>query len=263
SQIQSITAGQITGLIASSQIESLAADKITGLIAASQIGSVNASAITGLIVASQIQSITAGQITGLIASSQIQSLAADKITGLIVASQIGSVNASAITGLIQANQIQAINATQITGSISYSQIGSVNAQTITVNTLVDSQISSVSVSKLLAGSADFYGNVFFNAGTSYGVYIYSGMNLYVNPGTLYATQAQFKSSGYGWEITVGTAPEIRNAGAYGKVRAGYLVAELQAWLPFVADNTLDWAPIGKVACYDTSGTFRGWIPVME
>ncbi len=69
--IVSVSAGTIIGLITAGQIQNIAATQITGQLTASQIASVNATAITGSITAGQIQSITAGQITGQIIGSQI------------------------------------------------------------------------------------------------------------------------------------------------------------------------------------------------
>jgi hypothetical protein len=42
-----------------------------------------------------------------------------------------------------------------------------------------------------------------------------------------------------------------------------LVWSGQTWGPYTADTTLSFASsAGKIAYYDTSGTFKGWIPVL-
>lgn len=117
------------------------------------VGAIAAQNIVGLIVAAQIQSIAAGQITGQVQASQIGSVNASAITGVINAANIGNIQASAIQGLIQASQIAAVNAGSISGTISANQINSINADTITIGTVKDGNIASVSASKLLVGAA--------------------------------------------------------------------------------------------------------------
>jgi hypothetical protein len=127
----------ITGKLSFYSIGTIKAGQILGLIAAAQIGSINASSITGGIIASQISTVNASAIQGSITSTQIGSVAASTITGTITSSQIGSVSASTITGGITATQI-----------------GSINAATITIGLIGNSQINSVSASKLTAGTID-------------------------------------------------------------------------------------------------------------
>jgi hypothetical protein len=127
-------------------------DSLAGRMEFYSIGALNAKDITGLILAAQINSITAGQITGSIQASQIGAVNASAISGQITASQIATVGASQITGTITAGQIQSVAANQITGSIQGSQIQSIVANTITVGTLADSQIGTVSGGKIIAGT---------------------------------------------------------------------------------------------------------------
>jgi hypothetical protein len=152
--VGTIKAGSIIGLIAAGQIDTITASQITGAISSSQIASVNASAIVGSITASQISTVNASSIQGSITSSQIASVAASTITGTITSSQIASVAASSITGTITSSQIGSVSASTITGTVTATQIGSVNAATITIGQVGNSQISSVSASKLTAGTID-------------------------------------------------------------------------------------------------------------
>jgi len=126
--------------------------------------------------------------------------------------------------------------------------------------ITNAKIASCSIAKLTAGTATFTGDATFqNTGN---LYLYHGGHVFLNPGTLYATTGHFKSAGYGWEIVPGMWPEIRNVWAYGKVKAGYIVAEQQLWQPYYADTGVAWNPVGKVPCYDVNGVYKGWIPVM-
>ena len=31
---------------------------------------------------------------------------------------------------------------------------------------------------------------------------------------------------------------------------------------YTADTSVGWSPVGKIACYNTVGTFVGWIPIV-
>jgi len=146
------SSSSVTGTLTATDIASVNAGSIVGLIIASQIGTVSAASITGSISSSQIGSVSATAITGTITSSQISSVSAASIVGGITSSQISSVSAGSITGGITSSQITSVNAASLTGTVSAAQIGSVNATTITIGTLVDSQISSVSAGKLIAGT---------------------------------------------------------------------------------------------------------------
>jgi len=187
-------------VIKATDIESITANQITGQITADQIDTVNATSISGLIQAGQIDSLTAGQITGVIVTSQLQDqilntlkkfstdlapikrvatlpglpdadypagvivlnaaddklyknaadswtavTAKDSISGLLTAGDIDSINASQIVGLITAGQIDTINADQITGQLTAGQIASVNASSIT------GQITSDQIDSITAG----------------------------------------------------------------------------------------------------------------
>jgi hypothetical protein len=151
-QIGSVNATTINGQIQAAQISSVSATAINGLITASQIDKIRADQITGQLVASQVTSITAGQITGTLTAAQIGAVNASAIAGLIQASQINTVGAAQITGSIQSSQIASITAGQITGVINGGQINSIVASTITVGTLADSQIGTVSGGKIIAGT---------------------------------------------------------------------------------------------------------------
>jgi len=192
-QINTLSTSQLTGTLVASQIASVAATTITGSITSGQIGSVNTSSFVGVIVSAQLESQiinsvnlintgiltngiasngsqlginTAGMTTGTWTASQISSVNATTIVGLITAAQINSIAATQITGTIQASQIAAVNATSITGTISSGQIGSINAATITIGLIQSTQINTVNVSKLTAGSATFSGTASFISGTS-------------------------------------------------------------------------------------------------
>lgn len=141
SNISTIAAASIVGLLTSGQIGSVSASAIIGSISATQIGSINANAIIGSITASQIGSVNAGSISGSITASQIGSVNATSIAGSITSSQISSVAATTITGTITSGQISTVNAGAVVGTITASQIGSVNATSIT-GVVVTSQLQT-------------------------------------------------------------------------------------------------------------------------
>ncbi len=152
--------------VPANQVIGINASVIQGQISASNIGSINASSITGQIQASQIGGVNAFSIVGLIGANQIGGVNANTIQGQINAIQIASVNSNSIAGQIQASQIGAVNANTITGLIQSAQIGTINAATITIGVIADNQIGSVNVSKLVAGTASFSGDVTFARGGS-------------------------------------------------------------------------------------------------
>jgi len=182
----------------------------------------------------------------------------------IAAAAIGSAHIangaiqSAHIGNAQIQSAHIANAAVGAAAIAAAAIGTAHIQDAAIT---NAKIADVSAAKLTAGTASFTGSVTFQ--NTADIELFNGGNVYISPGTLYATNAQFKSAGYGWEIIPGWAPEIRNVNAYGKVKAGTIVAQQYLWVPYTDDNT--WTPngavTGKLGVYDTNGTWIGWIPI--
>jgi hypothetical protein len=182
----------------------------------------------------------------------------------IAAAAIGSAHIangaiqSAHIGNAQIQSAHIANAAVGAAAIAAAAIGSAHIQDAAIT---NAKIADVSAAKLTAGTATFTGSVTFQ--NTADIKLFNGGNVYINPGTLYATSAQFTSASYGWEIIPGLAPEIRNVNAYGKVKAGTIVAQQYLWVPYTDDNT--WTPsgavTGKLGVYDPNGTWIGWIPI--
>jgi hypothetical protein len=182
----------------------------------------------------------------------------------IAAAAIGSAHIangaiqSAHIGNAQIQSAHIANAAVGAAAIAAAAIGTAHIQDAAIT---NAKIADVSAAKLTAGTATFTGSVTFQ--NTADIKLFNGGNVYINPGTLYATSAQFTSGSYGWEIIPGLAPEIRNVNAYGKVKAGTIVAQQYLWVPYTDDNT--WTPsgavTGKLGVYDPNGTWIGWIPI--
>ena len=82
----------------------------------------------------------------------------------------------------------------------------------------------------------------------------AGQNITLTPGGLRATFVDVKSAIYGWELRGGMFPEIRNAGAYGKVIAGDIVGQLSYYLG--SNQIVDGSRNAKFASLIIGGTTR-------
>lgn len=209
--------------------------------------------LTGTLTSTDIVSVAATTITGLIIASQIGSVNASAIAGSITASQIASVNASAITGTITASQIASVNASAISGTISAAQIGSINAATITIGLIGNSQINDVNVSKLTVGTMTIgSGNVVFSGTGSLQVTGGGG----ISSGNVFG--AIFSVSSIQTIGAVSIIDSSRNTN-FNNLKWS---SQLQG--PYTADTGVSVsASKGKVAYYDTSGNFQGWLVIFN
>ena len=106
-----------------------------------------------------------------------------------------------------------------------SDLDRVTADRIVIN---DADIGSLSVSKLTAGKAVFTGDLEFqNTGN---ILLYNGGSIYIHPGTLYASTANFLEAENGWIISPGTAPAIEPKGFYNQ-NSAVKAAKFYGWKP--------------------------------
>lgn len=173
SQIDTITAPQITGLLAAAQIESLAASQVTGQLTAEQIAAVNAAAVAGQLTASQIATIDATQLTGQLVAGQI---AAGTITSTEIAAQtITGTNIAGAT--ITGNNI--VGATITGGNIAGQTITGANIAggTITGANIVGGTITGGNI----AGQTITGGNIQANTIEASRLTIADTSNICLNP----------------------------------------------------------------------------------
>lgn len=124
-------------------------------------------------------------------------------------------------GSVTDNKLDRVTAQRVL--IRNSDLDRVTANRIVIN---DADIGNLSVSKLTAGTAVFTGDLEFrNTGN---IRLFNGGAIYISPGTLHATVADFLSAGSGWNIFPGMVPTIEPKGNYNQ-NSTVKAAKFYAW----------------------------------
>lgn len=241
-----------TGAVTTTKLGALAVDAAalaTSAVTSTKIANaaVGNAAIANLAVATgQIQdaAITSAKIgSAAVGTAAIANLAvgtAQIADAAIVTAKIG--NLAVTTALIADAAI--VNA----------KIGSLAVATANIQdaAITNAKIDTLNVSKLTVGTMSIgSGNVVFNGTGSLQVTGGGG----ISSGNVLG--AIFSVSSIQTVGAVSIIDSSRNTNFNNMKYTG------QFWGPFVADTGLSFASsAGKIACYDTSGVFKGWIPVL-